>query len=92
MGSPWFWVFELVWVVGFFGFCERGRFFRAGRRGRATAIDSHLNGQHAAVGQGVLEPLGRLERAVAQLPVERQGNAEAARQEVGPEEQGHVCP
>ena len=37
-----------------------------------------LDCEHAAVSQNVLEPLGSLEAPVAQLPVVRQGDAQAA--------------
>ena len=56
------------------------------RRGPLDRVSLH--GEHAAVGKRVLEPFGRLEGAVAELAVEAERDAEAARDEVGREEPG----
>ena len=56
------------------------------RRGPLDRVALH--GQDPAVGEQVLEPLWRLERPVAELPVEAERDAQAARDEVGGEEPG----
>ena len=54
------------------------------RRGPFDGVSLHS--QDAAVREQVLEPFGRLEGAVAQLPVEAEGDAQAAGDEVGRKE------